>query len=82
MVKFLSSGNGMGKKVTAMFRQMDTDGSGDVDIAEFVSGMQELGLELTEQQYKGLWFTLPLRGLLYTEYDFQRLSTTFLRFYS
>ena len=66
VVKFLSSGNGMGKKVTAMFRQMDTDGSGDVDIAEFVSGMQELGLELTEQQYKGAWF----RGLLL-------LSTTF-----
>ena len=37
-----------------LFNRMDADGSGDVDIAEFVDGMQELGLELTEEQYREL----------------------------
>ena len=54
MVKFLSSKEGMGKAVTKMFRDLDLDGSGDVDIAEFVGGMKKLGLELTDAQFSAL----------------------------
>ena len=35
MVKFLSSKEGMGKVVTKMFRDLDVDSTGDVDIEEF-----------------------------------------------
>ena len=54
MVKFLSSKEGMGKAVTKMFRDLDLDGSGDVDIAEFVGGMKKLGLELNDAQFSAL----------------------------
>eukprot|EP00620_Florenciella_sp_RCC1587_P022764 CAMPEP_0182560608 /NCGR_PEP_ID=MMETSP1324-20130603/3218_1 /TAXON_ID=236786 /ORGANISM="Florenciella sp., Strain RCC1587" /LENGTH=116 /DNA_ID=CAMNT_0024772961 /DNA_START=51 /DNA_END=401 /DNA_ORIENTATION=- len=54
MVKFLSSKEGMGKAVTKMFRDLDLDGSGDVDIAEFVGGMKKLGLEFTDAQFGAL----------------------------
>ena len=54
MVKFLSSKDGMGKAVTKMFRDLDTDGSGDVDIDEFVTGMRGMGLKLRDSQFHAL----------------------------
>jgi hypothetical protein len=55
VVKFLTSKDGMGRDVTQMFRDLDTDGSGDVDIEEFTTGLKGLGLALNDEQFEGLY---------------------------
>ena len=55
LVKFLSSKDGMGKEITVMFKELDADKSGDVDIEEFVNGMKKLGLKLRDEQFSALY---------------------------
>ena len=50
------------QKAINLFRQMDTSGDGLVDEDELREGLKILGLDLTEEEFQGLWMGLDADG--------------------
>ena len=46
LLGWLKSEPGIGKRLKALFAELDSDGSGSVDIGEFLGGLQEMGLDI------------------------------------
>ena len=44
LLRWLKSKPGMGSLIKGLFAELDADGSGSVDIHEFLGGLQEVGL--------------------------------------
>ena len=47
LLKWLKSNPGSGSMISELFTDLDLDGSGTVDINEFLEGLQTIGLEGT-----------------------------------
>ena len=45
-----------------IFRRMDSDGNKNLDYEEFVKGVKDIGLELTDDQHKELFLKFDRDG--------------------
>ena len=49
-------------KIASIFSEMDTDGSGFLDHAEFAAGLTRFGMEISEEQVAGMLMLLDTDG--------------------